>query len=40
MRGIEVEIGLNALESGSAERGAFLKRNMVGVGKNEVLRFG
>lgn len=40
MRGIEVDIGLNAREIGIAERGAFLKRNMVEAGKNEVLELG
>ena len=29
MRGIDVDKGLNTLENGCAERGAFLRRNMV-----------
>ena len=35
MRGIDVDKGLNTLENGCAERGVFLRRNMVRVRRKE-----
>ncbi len=39
MRGIEVDKGLNTLDMACAERGAFLRRYMMRIKGNAVLRF-